>query len=154
MNNNKAFTLVELVISIVIIAICLTGTMLAFITVAKFGEDPMIQQQAISIGKSYLEEIITKSFPQTLPCHNPPIGGRAVFENVCDYNGLNNVGAEDQNGKAIPNLNNYTVRVTLDTAVAVLGTLSAGTSVIRVDVIVSHPALTTAMVISGYRTNY
>ena len=145
---NQAFTLIELVLSIVIIAISLTGTMLAFITVAKFGADP------INIGKSYLEEIMAKSFPQTLPCSNAPVAGRGVFENVCDYQELNDVGARDQNGQAIIGLTNYTVRITLDTAGAVLETLNTGTDVVRIDVRVTDPALRTAMVISGYKTRY
>lgn len=153
-NRSRAFTLIELVLSIVIIAICLTGTMLAFITVAKYGADPMIQQQSINIGKSYLEEIMAKSFPQTLPCLNPPSEGRGVFANVCDYQNLNDTGAKDQNGQSITGLENYTVRVTLDTAGAILGDLNSGTDVVRIDINVTHPALRTAMVISGYKTRY
>lgn len=154
MNHNKAFTLVELILSIVIISICLTGTMLAFIMVAKFGADPMIQQQAINIGKSYLEEIMAKAFPETLPCPAAPSGGRGVFTNVCDYQALNEVGARNQNAQTITGLDKYTVAVTLDTAGAILGTLGAGTDVVRIDVSVTHPALRTAMVISGYKTRY
>lgn len=154
MSHKEGFTLIELVLSIVIISICLTGTMLAFITVAKSNADPMIQQQAINIAKSYLEEIITKPFPIIVPCPSVAVGGRAMYANICDYQGLIDIGAKDQDGQVINKLSLYTVKVTVDTVGAALGNLSAGADVVRIDVSVIHPSLQTAMVISGYRTKY
>ncbi len=150
----RSFTLIELTLSILIISICLIGTILAFITVAKFNADPLIQQQAINIGKSYLEEIMAKSFPQVIPCPAAPAGGRAVFASVCDYQGLNDIGARDQDGQVITGLSAYTVQITIDTASAILGGINPGTDVVRIDVSVTHQDLQTAMVLSGYRTKY
>lgn len=148
----KAFTLIELILAIVIIAICLTGTMLTFITIAKFGVDPLLQQQAINIGKSYLEEIMAKNFPETLPCPQPPIAGRAMFANVCDYHGLTDLGAKNQDGNHITGLEQYNIAVTLDTSTASLGTLTPGSEVIRIEVTITNPNLNTAMVFSSYKT--
>jgi len=154
LSMRQGFTLIELVLSIVIISICLTGAMLVCITVGKSSADPMLQQQAISIGNSYLEEIMAKSFPTSVSCIGAPAGGRTVFTNVCDYQGLNDVGAQDQNGQAVFGLSAYTVQVAIDTTAAVLGTLKPGIDVVRIDVSVTNPNLQTAMVISGYKTRY
>jgi len=152
--SSSAFTLIELVLSIVILSICLTGTMLAFITIAKSSSDPLIQQQALNICKSYLEEIMAKDFPVTVPCPAPPAGGRPVFANVCDYQNFTNVGARAQDNQAIASLARYTVKVKIDTAASVLGGLPSGTAAVRIDVTVSHQILQADMVISGYRTKY
>lgn len=154
-NKNKisGFTLIELVISILIISVALTGTLLAFKTATVNSADPMVMQQAISIGKSYLEEILSKDFPSTLLCPSPPLAGRSEYANVCDYSSLSDTGARDQNGNAISGLNNYTVQVSLDTSSAVLGSLISGTDVIRVDVSILHTQIPT-VILSGYKTNY
>ena len=152
--KNNGFTLIELVLSIVIISIALTGTILAFITISRSSGDPMIQQQAINISKSYLEEIMAKAFPAVVPCASPPVGGRAFFNDICDYNNLNETGARDQNNQAISGLESYSIQVNVDTSSASLGGLTAGNEVVRIDVAVSHPQLSSAMVLSGYRTKY
>lgn len=149
--SKKGFTLIEVVIAIAIISIALTGTLLAFQTVVRSSADPLIYQQATSIGKSYLEEIMSRQFPTSLPCPAPPGGGRSVYEDVCDYNNLTDVGARNQNGQTITGLEAYTVNVVLDTATAALGALTPGTQVIRIDVTVSHASIPN-LLFSGYRT--
>ena len=145
--------LVELVLSITIIAVALTGTLLAFQTASLYNADPMLQQQAISIGKSYLSEVTQKDFPTTVPCPSPPAGGRSVYTNVCDYHNLVDVGAKTQAGQAISGLGGYTITVTVDTAGAVLGSLTTGTEVVRIDVLVQHNNMPNVR-FSGYRTLY
>ncbi len=79
---------------------------------------------------------------------------RAVFDDVCDYNGLNDVGAEDQNGNPIGALANYTVDVTvIDTAANLNGLNGSAGQVIRIDVDVTH-STGAAMGLSGYKTNF
>jgi MSHA pilin protein MshD len=140
--------------TIVIISVGLTGTMLGFKMAAQFSSDPIVEQQAVSIAKSYLEEIMQKNFPTTLPCPAPPAGGRQVYTNICDYNNLVNVGARGQDNALISGLGMYTVSVTLDTATAVFNALASGTQVVRIDVTVSHISLPQGIKLSGYRTNY
>lgn len=152
-NMSRGFTLIELVISIVIIAVGLTGTIFAILTATKYSADPMIKQQASSIAKSYLEEIIAKDFPSVVPCPAPS-GGRTTYTSVCDYHGLSDTGVVDQNGQAVANLSAYNVRVNIDTSTAALGTLTSGTEVVRIDVIVSHKLLTTPVELNAYRTRY
>lgn len=147
------YTLIELVISLAIIAIAVLGTLLAINTAGLFSGNPSINYQAIAIAESYLEEISQKSFPP-IPITNCPAATRANFTNVCNYNGLSEA-PHDQTGNAIPALAAYTVNVLVDTSTAQLGSpsLTAGTQVVRIDVTVSHNQMPT-MTFSTYRTNY
>jgi MSHA pilin protein MshD len=152
-NKQLGFTLVELVISVTIISIALIGTLLAINTATLFSGDPMITQQGIAIGESYLEEILEKSFPLT-HCPAPPSpGGRANFNNICQYNGLSESPSSQVGLPIAVSLNNYIVNVNVDTATVILGSLNPGNQVARVDVTVSHPSMPT-MIFSAYRTNY
>jgi MSHA pilin protein MshD len=149
----KGFTLVELVIAIVIISVALTGTLLSINVPSQHSADPMTNRQASAIAQAYLDEILTKTFPSSFPCGSPPVGGRSTYTNVCDYQGLSDTGAKDQYGNLITGLGKYNVSVNVDGTTAVLGTLTPGTQVVRVDVTVTRPTMPT-LTISGYRTNY
>jgi MSHA pilin protein MshD len=80
--------------------------------------------------------------------------GRAVFDDVCDYNGLNDVGAEDQNGNPIGTLADYTVNVTVnDAGINLNGINSNVGQVVLVNVDVTHSTGAT-MSLSSYKTNF
>lgn len=148
----KGFTLVELVISITLISIAFIGIILAVNTVTRFSANPMTLYQGIAIAESYLEEISSKAFPTTVPCPAPPAGGRAAYNNVCDYSGLNQ-SPTDILGNPIAALAPYNVQVTVDTSGATLPNLTSGTNVVRIDVRVARSNMPT-MIYSVYRTNY
>jgi MSHA pilin protein MshD len=176
--NNKGFSLIELIITIVILSF--GGVLLLTLMNAstKNSIDPMIRQQANAIARSYLEEISLRSFCDPdfstdcpTDCNTGDVctacslsGGesRATFDDVCDYDGLNDLtGAVDQTGGAvITGLEDYNIQVTVDDgsdgSEAVLNTLSsANRDVVRIDVIVAHDAISTVDVtVSGYRANY
>jgi MSHA pilin protein MshD len=156
--RESGVTLVELVISIAVIGIAVTGTLVVIARTTRASADPMVQRQASAIADAYLEEILAKPF------YDPNLGAgggacpaavgtRASWDNVCDYNGLDDAGARDQFGAAVAGLSAYRVRVTVDSASATLGGLSGATNVMRADVRVTH-SLPIDMVVSGYRANY
>jgi MSHA pilin protein MshD len=109
-HREQGFSLVELVITIVVIAIALTAVFLALDTATSASANPMAVTQAIAIGQAYLEEIESKSYAD-LPCPAPCT--RSDYNDVDDYNGLVNVGAQNQFGQPIPGLGAYTVEVTV-----------------------------------------
>ncbi len=151
-NTAKGFTLIELLVSIVIFSIVIVGTLSVFITATKYSADPMIIHQGIAIAESYLEEIATKDFPSgTCPT---PSGGRSTYANICNYYSFAPAAPADQMGNTIAALSRYTVAVNIDRTTAQLGTLTAAANqVVRIDVTISHPNITT-MTFSTYRTNY
>lgn len=158
-------TLVELVISIVIISVALVGVLLVMNQTTRYSADPMIQHQAVAAGQSYLEEILLKSFRDPSLAPDPDAGrvcpgaeaGRALYDNVCDYDGLDDNGARDQLGNAIPGLEGYRIRVDVvcDDAVHTLAGNAdcEATDVLRVNVRVTHAGLAGLdITVSGYRT--
>ncbi len=79
---------------------------------------------------------------------------RAVFDDVCDYNGLKDVGARDQTGAGvITGLEDYTVDVTIDDTAVLNGLNGSNGQVVRIDVDVTHTTGAT-MSLSGFKTNF
>jgi len=150
---SKAFTLVELVISIVIISIALIGTLLATSLTSKYSANPEVYLQAAALGQAYLDEIMTKDFPTGFPCASPPVGGRSQYTNVCDYQSLSDSGAHDMYGNAITGLGSYNIAVNIDGTTGTFGGLTAGTQIVRVDVTVTRNGMPT-YTFSSYRTKY
>ncbi len=157
MNRQSGVTLIEMVVSIVVIGIALSGTLLAIRSATRASVDPMILHQATAIAEAYLEEILLKPF------YDPDTGSgggvcpsaeasRSLYDNVCDYQGVDDSGPKDQNGSVVAGLSAYRVRVSVDTT-ATLGALTGSTQVVRVDVRVTHSDLVDAS-ISAYRTEY
>ncbi len=146
--NNKSrlsgFTLLEIITTVVVIAVAAPTLMSVFSSTIQTSADPMFQHQALSIAEAYMEEILLKDFaigPETT---------RASFDDVRDYNGLTDVGARDQANNLIAGLNDYTISVTV--ANDGLNGIAAADS-LRIDITVSH-AMIDDVLLSGYRVNY
>ena len=153
MRRQSAFTLIEIIVTIVVIAIASTALLSFFSNMVRGSADPVIQQQATTIAEAYLEEIMLRAF-------NDPQGGetgsdegeagRADYDDVKDYRSLAPGPAADQFGNPVATLAAYTVTVTITNDA--LGGIAAADS-LRVDVDVGHPAIANIM-LSGYRTRY
>jgi MSHA pilin protein MshD len=141
--RERGVTLIELVISIVIIAIAVSAVLGVFTLISTGSAEAMVRNQAVAIAASYLEEIQLKDFAT-----GSGTGSRAAFDDVGDYNGLVDVGARDQFGNPIVGLEKYTVRVTVGNGT--IGSLSSANAVRRIDVNVQH-GIGINMTISGYR---
>jgi MSHA pilin protein MshD len=158
----RGVTLVELIVSIAIVATGVAGILGVMNLTTRHSADPMIIQQAQLIAESYLEEILLKKFydPDTNSVCPAAEGSRASYDNVCDYNGLNNnTGAVDQLGGTVAGLEGYNVAVTVSSANSVaLGSINNADGtvrVLRVDVVVTHDTVTGVSVpLTGYRVNY
>lgn len=154
----SGFTLVELIISMVIISISLTGILSVMNLTVSRSADPMIQSQAIAIAESYLEEILAKDYCEdvTDAVNCPLISGsesgetRATFNDVDDYNGLSDTGVIDSSATAITALSSYDVSVAV--AVVSSGDFS-GVTAKKVTVTVSHAAIGSIDLL-GYRSSY
>ena len=117
----------------------------------------MIEYQSSAIANAYLEEILLKPyFDPDLGAGGgacpPPEASRDLFDNVCDYAGIDDAGAEDQDGTPVPGLGAYRVRVTVD-AGATLNDLVGSADVLRVDVRVTHLPLVDHS-LTGYRARF
>lgn len=174
-NQQKGFTLIELIVIIVVIGVGLAGLTIAIHQATQGSTNPLFKQQANAIAQSYLEEVMLKSFcdPDDFAstgalcmanCTSPACGAgcgtvqeasRDLYDNVCDYDGLSDSGAVDQSGAAVTGLGSYNVSVSVvDDAAANFGGLSATAGeVVRIDVNVQH-SNGASSALSGYRANY
>lgn len=156
--SSAGVTLIELVISTLIIAVVVSGVLAALFAVLRGSANPMLEEQAAAIGRAYLEEIALRSYydPQSGsgagPCPARE-ASRDLYDNVCDYDGLDDAGARDQNGTAIAGLSAYRVTVSVDSAGAQLNDLSGPSSALRVDVRV-RSSTQVDLTLSGYRARY
>jgi MSHA pilin protein MshD len=132
--GQQGATLIEMVISIVIISVTVTALMMVISQVARSSSDPMIRVQATSIARAYMDEILMQALndPDVAETGGPEVGEtRATYDDVSDYHGLaDTAGAVDQTGSAIVGLEGYNISVSV--AATTLGGYSAKR--IRVDV--------------------
>ena len=148
----SGFTLIEIIVTIVVLAIASTAILSVFTSTVRTSANPMIQQQAISVAEAYMEEILLKNFrdPQVAETGGMETGeSRIDYDDVQDYNDLPDTVVRDQNNIAIAALNGYTVTVTV--VGTALNGINAANSM-RIDVSVNHPAID-AINLSGYRTS-
>jgi len=143
----RGVTLVELIVSIVVIGVALAGVMVVIVRNTSASADPMIWHQAVIVGEAYLEEILTKNFTA-----DGVEASRDLYDDVMDYNGLTDSPPRDQNGTAIAALAGYSVNVQVATEALNDITLASGNAV-RAQVTVTMPT-GGSVVVSGYRTNY
>ncbi len=146
-------SLIELVVAIVVVAICLTGAFALVDTTTRRSVDPMLERQATSIAEAYLEEVLQHAYldPDDAAVCPAPEAGRTLFDNVCDYRGLSELGARDQSGGLVPGLESYRIAIEIDSE-ATLGALVGEPFVLRVDITVTDP-LGRPVRLSAYRTN-
>lgn len=149
MKKHKGTTLVELLVSIVIVGIAASTILGIFATTAGSSADPMIRRQATAVAEAYLEEILLR--PLADPDGVDGETARADFDDIDDYNGLSDAGARNQFGTPIAALSDYNVSVSVVNSSALTGVPAA--DAYRVDVVVSRGADINFQ-LSGYRTRF
>lgn len=139
-------TLIELVITIVILGIAAAAMFSAMAAITGRSADPMLRQQSLAIAEAYMEEI-------TLQAFSDPDGladcGRSCFDDVADYHNLAEA-PHDARGNAIAALSGYQVQVTVTPQN--IGP-APGVAALRIDVTVTDPA-GQLLELAGYRTSY
>ncbi len=147
----RGMTLVELILTIVIVGIAATALFSAMASITGRSADPMLRQQSLAIAEGYLEEILLQDYnPDPNPC-----AGRHCFNDVRDYHGLNDNPPRDLNGNDIPGLDNYRVSVSVSqlTGTDGLGPAGAKVDALHIRVTVTDPAQGT-LTLDGWRTDY
>ena len=142
--RQAGFTLVEMLVAVVVIAVGLAGVLLAYSVAVRGSGGPVVSHQMLSIAEEMLEEIQLKPYAPATTAHSGC--ARATFAGVLDYNGYDQpVCAVD--GTAIPELSSYRVRV--DVAAAALNGVADAR---RITVTVTRGGETLSL--AGWRTNY
>lgn len=133
--RERGATLIELVISIVVIAIAASAVLGVLSRTLGRSADAMVMSQAVAIAEAYLEEIQLKPFAD--PNGVDGEAARPAFDDVDDYDGLVDNGARDQFGVGLAPLAQYTVTVTVTPSAALTGVPAADAE--RIDVRVTYP---------------
>ncbi len=124
----QGFTLVEMIVTILIIAIASVGITSSLSFALRHQSDGIWRTKAIALAEAYAEEIMARRFDE-----NTPIGGlppcsattvpcsadadfddgetRANFDDVDDYHNLNEAPPVDAMGIARSGYNNYRVQI-------------------------------------------
>lgn len=139
--RQAGFTLVELVIFIVILAVGVAGILLVMNTVVRSSADPMVRKQALALAESILEEILQKAYVD--PDGSSGESTRATFDDVDDYNGKSNSTFTDLPAA----LSSYVITIVVDAPAALNGVTMKR---VRVTVSKSPESIT----LTGYRGNY
>jgi MSHA pilin protein MshD len=150
MRRQSAFTLVEIIVTIIVIGIAATALLSVFSNMIRGSADPVIQQQATTIAEAYLEEIMLRAYddPQVAESGGAEVGEtRPTYDDVQDYNSLGTTQVRDQNNNPIAALSDYQVTVNVN------GALLNSVNAMQIDVSVTHPA-TGVITLSAFRTDY
>ena len=166
------FTLVELIVTMVVISIAVLGITNALSFAFAHQSDGLWQAKSVALAESYLEEIMARRFdeatplggvppcaPTTVACSAVGVDGeaRTEFDDVDDYHGVDDSPPLDVNGNPRLEYAGYRVQVTvayLDALqVSALG-LDASTDAKLVTVRVTPPGVGSAMEFPMLRTNF
>jgi len=97
MNNKQlGFSLIELVITIVVLGIALTALSSSLFNAVGKNADPLWQAKATQLSQAYLDEILAMKYQDDSPLEGGSVGScaitsetdRSLFDDVDDYHGL------------------------------------------------------------------
>jgi MSHA pilin protein MshD len=177
-NEERGFTLIELVVFIAILGVAVGGVLGAYQYSSRDSADPVVRKQALATAESLLEEIQQMPFTYcdpddtsvttaasaagctTAEAIGPEAGetrysATTPFDNVNDYHGYNTAsevptGIKDITNTPIGGLSQYDAAVTVATA-ALPGV--AANDALLISVVVTGPG-NVSVRLDGYRTRY
>lgn len=126
----RGMTLIELVITIVVVGICIVGALGLLASLSMRSAATMTRTQAAAIASAYLEDVLSHSFTE-----------------VEAYPGRIDAGARDANGAMIAGLGQYRVEI-INTPVT-LGVAPRTANARQVEIVVTDPNGRTTM-LTGY----
>ncbi len=163
----KGATLVELVITIVIISVAIAGVVGAFSLITGRSADPLNQTRSVTLSQLYMDEILAKKFAERSPigggevdsaeadCGND-IGSegtetRSTYNDVDDYSGLS---ASPENGEEEPltSYDGFLVSVIVQCAGSEVG-LAANYQAKHIDITITDPSGNNYL-FSAFRGNF
>lgn len=168
-NNNKGFTLIELVITIVVMSIALAAMLGAFSSSMSRSADPLWRNKSIKLAQLYLDEILSKRYDE-----NTPIGGvpavtvtscaslgkdgievRATYDDVDDFDNTADNPPVGAGGGLDSSYQDYLVevQVTCDDAAGAVNSSGIHDHAKRIAVTVTPPGQA-AMTFYVYKGNY
>jgi len=170
--RSAGFTLIEIIVSIVAFGILMALFIVGFAPNIVRGTDPLFSVRAAELGQSYLDEILGKRFAENSPPGNGlrcgeaggPVACSAIgsdeganhinFDDVDDYNALNEIPPIDSSGNARNGYDNFRVQVTVaqaQNADALTGVNNADAKRITVTVTAPNGGI---FIFAAYKMNF
>lgn len=160
-NASAGATLVELVITIIIISVAIAGTVGAFSLIAGRSADPLNQTRAVALAQIYMDEILARRYDEATPVGGVPKASgcninteedvRADYDDVDDYNDIDNANPANAEGTALAEYNGFLVSVSVQCAGTEVGL--TGDDAKRIDLAITDPS-GQGYNFSVYRANY
>lgn len=147
--QQRGISLLELVLSIVIIGVGLAGLLATFSQGVRGSADPLIYKQMLAIAEEMLEEVMLKPYSASANGAGATACARNTFNDIDDYNNYNNTvagGVCDIDGDVVAGLAGYFVTVTVTN-----GALN-GVAAKNITVTVTRAGNT--LTLSGWRTGW
>lgn len=166
------FSLIETIMVVVLLGIMLAGMTVMFVENASKSHEPYLRQRALAVANAYMDEILRKRWDDNSPlgggcvnsgsafCAVGPAaagigteeGARSNYDDIDDYNGLNDSPPQNSQGGAMTGYNGFTVAVSVtNPGSAWNGIAAADVKLIKVDVTSTNQE---TISISAYRVNF
>lgn len=165
----RGFTLVELVLTMAIISIAALAIFSSLSFAFAHQADGMFRARAIALAQTYLEQIVARRYDETTPPGGVPActvctpsgsfsegEARADFDDVDDYDGIDDLPPVDESGATLTAFEGFRVQVEVRypsaAEVTALG-LSASTDAKLISLLVTPPGKS-AMRFDAIRANF
>lgn len=160
MNNKQlGFSLIELVITIVVLGIALTALSSSLFNAVGKNADPLWQTKATQLSQAYLDEILAMKYQEDSPLGGEPAVGpcaitsetdRSLFDDVDDYHGLTETASFlDQTSGLASTYSGYNISIQV-TCVDAQGNTSNNSKLIELTI--TSPT-SESLIFSAYRSD-
>ena len=142
--RQRGFSLIELVVTIVILAVAVGAIVSVYTFTVARSADPMIRTQLVAVAEAYMDEITSKEIDPETPIPDP----RSQRNVIDPYDGESYSPPSDATGEAMPGLDDYSVDISVDD-----GAFGLGDDSREIEVCAEHTS-GERICLTGYRTDY
>lgn len=170
-NHQRGFSLIETIIVIVLVGAMMAGMSALFMTNVGNSHRPYLRQRALAVANALMDEIFRKRWNEATPigggCVNTGSGAcptgpgvivigtdgdtRAIFDDIDDYNGLNQSPPQDSSATDMPGYAGFTVTVSVSQPGAAWNGIPAAD--VRLISVTVTSSSNEAITLSAYRVN-
>lgn len=165
MKRQSGVTLVELIITIVVLGVAIAGVVGAFAVISGRSADPLNETRAISLSQLYMDEILARYYDESTPVGGGKVASgdvdcasagpdgetRSTFDDADDYHGLLDSPPQDSSGNDLSGYGGFSVAVTVVCAGSEVAVANEDAK--RVDVTVTDPS-GQDWLFTAYRANF
>lgn len=162
MRTQNGATLVELVMTIVIISIAIAGVVGAFSLIAGRSADPLNQTRAVALAQLYMDEVLSRRYDDSTPPGGVPKqngcvinteeGQREDYDDVDDYNAISDAAPANADGDSLGSAySGFSVSVSVACAGSEVGLPNEEAK--RIDITITDPS-SQDYLFTAYRANY